>query len=435
MSFSSVENVGTKMCFSGSEQFDAVSDHSETTSRNSESQVDVGPVAATEASVKRILVDGQSMSEECENSSLEQSTGPEIEELSGADDTEEPLEVLEEGEGKLIENRMGEEGIRCCVNSESGAGPSRNGAIEGDKKLVLTIAGKKYGSSSFVHNKGFLAVQAMLRGNLKAVLTACTLSKVHDIMNCNKLHFSNRAVVLGDRYVKINMLVENPAKVALLTDPLSANSARFCESVAHSHDASTCTALHLLPGIVFVGPQRLQVGYFESELHDNIGFQRLKNGTDIAGRWCTNRRPHVIVTCKNIHYNRGGAYKEVPRIPARPLAILPSMRPRLCPATRLESGPGRRGDRNKVHGRARSRASLAAREASPATCTETYLTPGMELGTLPTRLHHHDVDDASESRVVLPVTREQLLDHKKRVLNALLVVLVAIVALLTYMLF
>ncbi|CBH10036.1 hypothetical protein, conserved [Trypanosoma brucei gambiense DAL972] len=191
----------------------------------------------------------------------------------------------------------------------------------------FVINGKKYTASSFVHNAGFRVLRE-LKGKKARDLVICASRKPHNILSCKNLHLTNRAVCVKDCYLRLNTLVNNPGKEALLVDPTSAATALFCERTDADHDQSACTALHLMPGIVYVGFPPLRVGYFEGELHKNIALTRLQEGSDTCGTWCAGRRSHIVVTCSFVHYNRGTVYKEAPSPPALPTALFPGMQPR-----------------------------------------------------------------------------------------------------------
>ncbi|RNF08126.1 hypothetical protein TraAM80_02883 [Trypanosoma rangeli] len=322
--------------------------------------------------------------------------------------------------------------------------PSDEGKDPKHKKEVFFIQGRNYPVSALVKNAGLRTAQKKLRRNPKTTLMMCSLLKAHNVMECRFLHLTNRALLVGDRYVRINMLLDNPARVAVLKDPVSAAEASFCAAANGGHDTSVCSALHLLPGVVFVGDPRLRVGYFENELHDNVALKRLKADADSCGRWCRSKRSHVVVTCASLHYNRGKVYTEVPREPAKPLAVIPSLRPQAprpaggrgghrCPSRGRGGGGRGRGRGGGGGGRGRgashSRGQYSAVGRAPR--------PGLHATSATPALADRTDRD---SRMVLPMDtvtplqEEKVQVQKERVLNLILALLVFIVALLAYLL-
>ncbi|EAN88314.1 hypothetical protein C3747_96g14 [Trypanosoma cruzi] len=364
----------------------------------------------------------------------------EEEEYEEESDDEEEYEEDEENKERSEEMAEGEAEENEYIFEPPGDG----GNDPKIKKDVFVIHGKKYAASAFIKNAGFMKVQKKLRRNPKTPLIICSRTKVHNVMECQFLHLTNRAVLVGDRYVRINMLLDNPARVALLKNPLLAAKATFCTVANGGHDASMCSALHLLPGIVFVGGPQLGVAYFATELHDNLALRRLRDDANSCGRWCRNQLSHVVLTCAFVHYNRGKVYTEVPREPSRPLAVIPSLRPRAPRPTggrEGRGGPSRgRGSGGRGRGRGgrgrgsggigrrmnRGRGGHSGVESAPRPHVATAapaISDMMDSGnsTLP-------VDS------VAPMLEERAQAQKERLLNLLLVVLVVFVAMLAYLL-
>nr|CCC89789.1 unnamed protein product [Trypanosoma congolense IL3000] len=245
--------------------------------------------------------------------------------------------------------------------------PADDSVANAKKGLTIVINKRTYTSSSFVHNRGFLAMKEMPRHEHKST-DLCSSTTPHDIINCKKLHLSCRAVRLKDCYVRLNMLVSNQAKEKLLTNPMSAAHVSLCEERAAGHDPTTCACLHLVSGIVFVGAPSLRVGYFEAELHPNIALKRLQDGADSCGTWCRAKRSHMVVTCRFVHYNRGAVHKEISRPPDLPLAVFPALRPR-AEGRRVRGvasshcggrGQGRGRGRGRERGRGRGRGAAVS---------------------------------------------------------------------------
>ncbi|ESL09207.1 hypothetical protein TRSC58_03076 [Trypanosoma rangeli SC58] len=350
---------------------------------------------------------------------------------SGEEDEGEPEETSEE-EPEEEEDEYGLEP------------PSDEGKDPKPKKEVFFIQSRNYPVSALVKNAGLSIAQKKLRRNLKATLMMCSLLKAHNVMECRFLHLTNRALLVGDRYVRINMLLDNPARVAVLKDPVSAAEASFCTAANGGHDASVCSALHLLAGVVFVGGPRLRVGYFENELHDNVALKRLKADADSCGRWCRSKRSHVVVTCAFLHYKRGNVYTEVPREPAKPLAVIPNLRPQ---APRPAGGGG--GHRCPLRGRGRGgrgrgrgggsdgRGCKANHSRGEYSAVRRAPRPGLHA-TAAKSVFADRTD--RDSRMVLPMDtvtppqEEKVQARKERLLNLILALLVFIVALLAYLL-
>ncbi|RNC50223.1 hypothetical protein TcCL_ESM12745, partial [Trypanosoma cruzi] len=151
-----------------------------------------------------------------------------------------------------------------------------------------------------------------------------------------------------------------------------------------------------------------------------------------------------VLTCAFVHYNRGKVYTEVPREPSRPLAVIPSLRPRAPRPTggrEGRGGPSRgRGSGGRGRGRGgrgrgsggigrrmnRGRGGHSGVESAPRPHVATAapaISDMMDSGnsTLP-------VDS------VAPMLEERAQAQKERLLNLLLVVLVVFVAMLAYLL-
>ncbi|EKF29992.1 hypothetical protein MOQ_006206 [Trypanosoma cruzi marinkellei] len=340
-----------------------------------------------------------------------------------SDENEERSEEMAEGEAE--------------ENEYSFELPGDGGKDPKTKKDVFVIRGKKYAASAFIKNVGFMKVQKKLRRNPKTPLIICTRTKVHNVMECQFLHLTNRAVLVGDRYVRINMLLDNPARVALLKNPMLAAKATFCAVVDDGHDASMCSALHLLPGIVFVGGPQLSVGYFATELHDNLALRRLKDDANSCGRWCRNQLSHVVLTCAFVHYNRGKVYTEVPREPSKPLAVIPSIRPR---APRTAGGRGGRGGPSRgrgTGGRGRGRGGIGRgmnRSRGGHSGVESAPRPHVATATPAISEMMDPGSSTLPIDTVAPMPEERAQAKKEQLLNLLLVVLVVFVAMLAYFL-
>ncbi|ORC90142.1 uncharacterized protein TM35_000091920 [Trypanosoma theileri] len=368
--------------------------------------------------------------EECEEDGEEEECEEEEEEEEDGEEEEEEDAEEEEEEG-------GDDyGFEPPVGGNKGSTSTRD---------VFTIQGKKYTSSAIIHNAGFIAAQKKLRGNPKATFTMCPLLRAHNIMKCRQLHLTNRAVLIGECYVRVNMLVDNPARQKLLTSPAAMGQTEFCSVESPTHDASTCSAFHLLPGIVFVGRPELRVGYFEGELHENVALRRLKGGVETCGRWCKNRRSHVVVTCSFVHYNRGSAYTEVPREPSKPLALIPNMRPR---GPHIVSGGGDRRN-NKPHSRGRGgggrgggrRGGGGRFNKGRGTQNRNFSTGGVAGGssqkyssTAPVSEYMGNDSSTPFMEPNIPISEEKVHEQKERFLNIMLLLLAIIVGTLAYLL-
>ncbi|KAH9599007.1 hypothetical protein LSM04_005713 [Trypanosoma melophagium] len=367
---------------------------------------------------------------EGEGSSKEEEEEENVEEQE--EDAEEEEEEEEEGEDAEEEEE-----------EEGGDGYGFEPPVGGNKgptatRDVFIIHGKKYTSSAIIHNAGFIAAQKKLRGNPKATFTMCPLLRTHNIMKCRQLHLTNRAVMIGECYVRFNMLVDNPARQKLLTSPTTMAQTEFCTDVSTTHDASTCSAFHLLPGVFFVGRPELKVGYFEGELHENVALRRLKGGVETCGRWCKNRRSHVVVTCNFVHYNRGTAYTEVPREPSKPLALIPNLRPR---APRIVSS-GNDSRNNKPHNRGRGgggRGRGGGRRGRGSQSRNIGAGGGrnsQKYGSGASVSEYMGGIDSSTPflQPSIPVSEEKGHEQKERFLNIMLLLLGVIVATLAYLL-
>ncbi|CCW59603.1 unnamed protein product [Phytomonas sp. EM1] len=201
-----------------------------------------------------------------------------------------------------------------------------------ESRNSLVVSNKTYSSSAFVQNKGYILAQAKLRGNPKATFTLCNTRRPHNILKCRSLHLTNRAVLVEDRYVRLNMLLNSVGKTTLLENPSKALRMQFCH---HAHEGTmaateACDKLHLQPNIVFIGVPGLRTAYYEAELHPNLALTKLKQQPweTQCGTWCRNGRSHVITTCRFLHYQRGSTYTEKPNPPLRPLALIPEFTPK-----------------------------------------------------------------------------------------------------------
>ncbi|KAG5473460.1 hypothetical protein LSCM4_03528 [Leishmania orientalis] len=247
------------------------------------------------------------------------------------------------------------------------------------KPFMITIGTRQYKPSAFVKNRGLSYVPGRLKSNPKSVFEACTTNASHSILDCQKLHLSNRGVLVGDRFIRLNMLVDNPGKEAVLRNPGRSLKMRICRRDVESpkgetHSPTTCSFLHLLPDIVFIGIPGLRTAYFEAELRHNLAFTKLKEEPweTQCGTWCRGTRSHVVTTCRFLHYNRGDNYTEKPTPPHRPLAAIPDLTPSRPPQTtdsrKRGRGRGRGGrggggggrGRGNYRGRGRGGRSAAA---------------------------------------------------------------------------
>lgn len=362
---------------------------------------------------------------------------------SDEDEETEEEQVEEEEEEEQVEEEEEEEESKleeeCSLEPSSAEDPK-----VGFEKQTFLIQGRKYTTSALIKNAGFVIARERLCKDPKATLNVCSNLNVHNIMECRHLHLSNRAVLIGDCYVKINMLVDNPARVALLNDPIVATQSTLCPSAVASdgHDAATCSALHLLPGIVFVGGPHLKVGYFEAELHDNLALRRLKESVDACGRWCTSRRSHVITTCGFVHYKWDNAYKETPRMPSKPIALIPSLQRRAPRPTGDQvgggdasrcRGRGGRGCGNSGGGRGRRNGDDRGSCGGGTQSSQSHATPPLAAVSL-----FCDVVAGRKNTPAVDMdavfSERKLLTQRERFLNMMLLLLGIIVATLAYML-
>ncbi|CCW67416.1 unnamed protein product [Phytomonas sp. Hart1] len=199
-----------------------------------------------------------------------------------------------------------------------------------DAGRALVIKNRPYPPSSWVHNQGYTAAQGRLAGNPKASFGLCAVARPHNILRCGALHLNNRGILIGDRYVRLHMLRDGAGKTALLENPGRALKMECCQEGHEDAATTTCTKLHLVPNLVFIGVPGLRTAYYENELHQNLAFTRLKQQSlEVqCGAWCRTKRSHVITTCPFLHYQRGSAYTEKPKPPSRPLALIPDLTPK-----------------------------------------------------------------------------------------------------------
>ncbi|CBZ23949.1 conserved hypothetical protein [Leishmania mexicana MHOM/GT/2001/U1103] len=260
------------------------------------------------------------------------------------------------------------------------------------KPLMITIGTRQYKASAFVKNRGFSYVPGKLKSNPKATFEPCTTNAPHSILDCQKLHLSNRGVLVRDRFIRLNMLVDNPGKQALLHHPGRSLKMRICRrdvepQKGETHNPATCSDLHLLPDIVFVGIPGLRTAYFEAELRHNLAFRKLKEEAweTQCGTWCRGMRSHVVTTCRFLHYNRGNNYTEKPTPPHRPLAAIPDLTPSRPPQATDSNrrgrgrGHGGRGVRGRGNYRGRGRGSRGAAAISlPAAFESGHVVPSQD---------------------------------------------------------
>ncbi|GET90345.1 hypothetical protein, conserved [Leishmania tarentolae] len=267
-----------------------------------------------------------------------------------AEDVAEDVEYAEEENADEEYEYEPEEAV-----ADASATPSSS-----SKPLIITVGTRQYKASAFVKNRGLSYVPGKLKSNPKATFEACTTSAPHNILDCQKLHLANRGVLVRDRFIRLNMLVDNPGKQTLLRHPGRALKMRICRrdvepQKGETHDLATCSDLHLLPGIVFVGIPGLRTAYFEAELCHNLAFQKLKEEAweTQCGTWCRGARSHVVTTCGFLHYNRGRNYTEKPTPPHRPLAAIPDLTPSRPPQATDSNRRGRGRGRGGRGGRGR----------------------------------------------------------------------------------
>ncbi|AYU80572.1 hypothetical protein LdCL_290013500 [Leishmania donovani] len=319
--------------------------------------------------------------------------GAEEEELSPEEDGgqgDEDAEDVVEDVGYAEEEHADEEEYEY-EPEDAVADPSAT-ASSSSKPLMITIGTRQYKTSAFVKNRGLSYVPGKLKSNPKATFQPCTTNAPHSILDCQKLHLSNRGVLVRDRFIRLNMLVDNPGKQALLRHPGRSLKMRICRrdvepQKGETHNPATCSDLHLLPDIVFVGIPGLRTAYFEAELRHNLAFGKLKEEAweTQCGTWCRGTRSHVVTTCRFLHYNRGDNYTEKPIPPHRPLAAIPDLTPSR-PAQATDSnkrargrGRGDRGGRGRENCRGRGRGSRgAAAIPLPAAFERGYVAPSQD---------------------------------------------------------
>ncbi|KAG5473742.1 hypothetical protein LSCM1_04372 [Leishmania martiniquensis] len=285
----------------------------------------------------------------------------------GSEDEDIPEEEEQEGSEIVGEDADEEYEYEPAVTVAAATGTSSSAPL---KPVMITIGTRQYKLSAFVKNRGLSYVPGKLKSNPKSTLEACVTNAPHSILDCQKLHLSNRGVLVGDRFIRLNMLVDNPGKEALLRNPGKSLKMRICRKdvepqKGETHSPVTCSFLHLLPDIVFIGIPGLRTAYFEAELRHNLAFTKLKEEPweTQCGTWCRGTRSHVVTTCRYLHYNRGDNYTERPTPPHRPLAAIPDLTPSRPPqATDSRKrgrgrGCGGRGRGGRGQGSCRGRGS------------------------------------------------------------------------------
>lgn len=238
--------------------------------------------------------------------------------------------------------------------------PPRTPHHHQQQAVNIAVHSKTYQRSAFVPNDGLHLAEKKLRGNPKAVFEFCEILRPHNILECKSLHLTSRAILIGNAYVRLNMLLESEEKLNLLRNPGKALGMTLCFLSDDEHlptaGHSSCPHLHLRPHIRFVGSEFLRVAYYEEELVDSLGLKKLLSDPlgSSCGAWCRSQRSHVVPTCRYIHYRRsaGEVYTEKPKPPAPPQALIPGMNPRTMPA---DTGRGRGGRGGRGRGRGNSR--------------------------------------------------------------------------------
>lgn len=169
--------------------------------------------------------------------------------------------------------------------------------------------------------------------DVRDIAVLCSRRDVHNVLHCTQLHRSNGAILVGTDgnyrnafYVRINMLVRNDARTAVLTCPSEALDMQFCPC----QTPHTCAKLHLLADVVFVRTQGILTAYFASELHHNLGFANLVKEAPMrqCGTWCRKTHSHIIATCNSIHYKHNSNMHAERALPPRtPSALIADLDP------------------------------------------------------------------------------------------------------------
>ncbi|XQJ28640.1 hypothetical protein NXY56_004667 [Leishmania guyanensis] len=306
----------------------------------------------------------------------------------GDDGEEEDAEYVEE-DAEYEEKEHSDE--EAYEPEEAAADASVTPSSASPKPLIITVGTRQYKASAFVKNRGLSYVPGRLKSNPKATFEPCTTNAPHSILDCQKLHLNNRGVLVRDRFIRLNMLVDNPGKKTLLHNPGRSQKMRICRrnvepEKSETHSPATCSDLHLLPDIVFVGIPGLRTAYFEAELRHNLAFTKLKEAPweTQCGTWCRSTRSHVVTTCRFLHYNRGDNYTEKPTPPHRPLAAIPDLTPSRPPqvtdlSRRGRGRGGRGGGRGRGNCRGRGRGGRgAAAIPLPAAFQPGYVAPSQD---------------------------------------------------------